>query len=330
MKKKKITIALIVAVIFSVLFALLFKWAQTGDPFQPETILYGTIILLDIIILGSIANRAFYRYSRWSSDVLRKRMAGTFLLFVLLALVISLLLVSGGVYAFFLIRGLDTSHFLSNLIHLELPGALKQFSIWILIGSAAFFFLIWRKAIGREQELREENLKYRYRTLKSQVNPHFLFNSLNTLSELVYQDPEKADAYIQKLAAIYRYILDHEDSDLVPLKEEMEFVRQIRLDIELPGSDTYSIIPVSLQILVENALKHNARSEGSPLEIRIRACEGYLEVSNPVQPRNQMQDTPGTGLTNLQERVRLIMGKELTVSEENNRFIAKMPYFRSA
>jgi len=341
MKKNKKIIALLSAIVFSVLFSILFKWAQTGHPFQPDTILYGTIFLLNIIVLGSIANKLFHRYSKWSSVEFRKHIVRTLVLFIFLALVFSLLLVSAGVYVYYLVMGFDTSVYLSNLIHLELTGAIKQFSIWILIGSAVSFYLIWRKAIAREQELKMENLKYRYRNLKSQVNPHFLFNSLNTLSEIVYQDPKKADAYIQKLSGIYRYILDHEETDLVPLEEELEFVRKyfelqkerdqetIRLDMEMPGADEYRVIPVSLQILVENALKHNTRSGESPLEIQVRGGEDCIVVSNPLRTRNHLQESPRTGLANLQERVRLLLEKDLDISEENDMFVVKLPVIRA-
>jgi LytS/YehU family sensor histidine kinase len=138
----------------------------------------------------------------------------------------------------------DTTHYLRFLFQVELPGAIKSFSIWILLGSAFFFYTIWRQAIEREQQLREENLKYKYKNLKTQVNTHFLFNSLNTLSEIIYADTKKADNYIQKLSEIYRYILEHEETDWIPLNEELAFVNQyfelqkereddkIRLDID--------------------------------------------------------------------------------------------------
>ncbi|HDS07493.1 MAG TPA: hypothetical protein ENO05_07685 [Bacteroides sp.] len=337
MKKNKKAIAFFSALIFSILFSLLFKWGQTGDPFRPETILYGTVVFVLVIILGGIASRSFQKFSNKPSAALRKNFLPYYILSVIMALVISIVTVSAGVYLFFLIRGLDTTHFLEQLVRVELPGAIKQFAIWILIGSAFFFYIIWRKAIDREQKLREENLKYRYRNLKAQVRPHFLFNSLNTISELVYEDAAKADQYIRELSGIYRYILDNEDTDLIPLERELEFVMKyfdlqkardndkIRLHVDIRGADRFRVIPVSVQMLVENALKHNARSEENPLEIHIGQSEGSVMVSNVIHRKSTLQSSPGTGLENLRERVKTVMGRELEVSEENDRFCVILP-----
>lgn len=342
MKRKKLALALTASILFSLIFSLVFKWGQTGgDPFNAGTIMYGTVIFLNIIILGSIAYWSFQKKSNSIAKCLRKNILPAFLLFVLMALFISLLIVSIGVYALYLVQGKDTAHFFGQLFYIELPSAIKQLAIWILIGSAFFFYIIWRKALEREQKLREENLKYKYQNLKSQVNPHFLFNSLNTLSEIVYEDAKKADEYIRKLSGIYRYILENEEIDLVPLNKEVEFVKQyfdiqkfrdkdrIFLDIDLQAADEFKIVPVSLQILVENALKHNSRSEGSPLKIRIERNGDKILVSNNIQKKNLLETTSKTGLLNLKERVKLILDKDLVTEEENGRFMVELPIIKS-
>ena len=341
MKKNKRTIAFILALIFSIVFSLLFKWVQTGNPFKPETLMYGIIVFLNILITGGVAFSIFHKNANKSTIQVKKNILPSFLLFVLFALVVSLSLVSIGVYIFYLIKGLDTTNFLTQLIHVELSGAIKQFSIWILIGSAFFFYIIWRKAIEREQKLREENLKYRYQNLKSQVNPHFLFNSLNTLSEIVYEDAKIADKYIQKLSGIYRYILENEEIDLVPLNKEIEFVKQyfeiqkvrdndkILLEIDFQDASKFKVAPVSLQILVENALKHNSRSEKLPLKIRIERNIDNIVVSNNIQRKNILESKLKTGLLNLKERVKLILNKDLIYEENNNQFIVKLPIIKS-
>lgn len=341
MKKNKKTIAFISALIFSFIYSLLFKWAQTGNPLKAETIIYGTIIFLNIIIVGSIAHNSFYKFSNKPAIQLKKIIIFSYILFVLIALAVSLSLVSIGVYIFYLIKGLDTSNFIEQLIYVELSAAIKQFAIWTLIGSGFFFYIIWRKAIEREQKLREENLKYKYRNLKSQVNPHFLFNSLNTLSEIVYEDAEMADKYIQKLSRIYRYLLENEETDLISLNEEIEFVqhyfelRKVRdndtilLKIDLQNTDKFKVVPVSVQILVENALKHNSRSEKIPMKIQINRTDDYIIVSNNIQRKNIMENSSRTGLINLKERVNLILKRELVIMEENNQFIVKLPFVNS-
>jgi len=341
MKKRKVIIAFIASLVFSVLFALLYKWRQTGDPFQSETLVYGAIIFVNIVILGGIGYGILSRFIGQSASQTKRQIIPAFLIFVLVALVISLSLVSLGVYLFFLIKGFSTSNFITHLFTVELKSAFRQFSVWILLASAFFFYIIWRKTLEREQKLREENLKHKYRSLKSQVNPHFLFNSLNTLSEIVYVDAKKADNYIQKLSGIYRYILENEETDFVPLNEELEFVKQyfalqkerdndkISLEIEIQNAEGYKIIPVSLQLLVENALKHNSMSYEKPLDIHISHGNEYVIVSNNIQRKNILESSTHTGLSNLKDRVKLIMGKEIIISEENNKFTVKLPIIRA-
>ncbi len=340
MKKNKKVIAFFSALIFSIVFSLLFKWGQTGTPFKAETLLYGIIIFLNILIMGSVAFWSFQKYSNKPVNQVKKNIFPSFLLFVLFALVISLSLISIGVYMFYQIKGLDTTNFLNQLFQVELSSAIKQFSIWILIGSAFLFYIIWRKSIEREQTLREENLKYKYQNLKSQVNPHFLFNSLNTLSEIVYDDAKIADKYIQKLSGIYRYILENEEIDLVPLNKEIEFVKQyfeiqrvrdndkILLEIDFQDADEFIVVPVSLQILVENALKHNSRSEKVPLKVSIVRNNDKIVVSNNIQRKNILESKSKTGLLNLKERVKLILDKDLIYEEVNNQFIVKLPVIK--
>jgi two-component system, LytTR family, sensor kinase len=341
MKKNKKVLAFVSALIVSVLFSLLFKWGQTGNPFQAETIMYGTIFFLNALITGSLGFWFYKKFSKKSSYELKRNVIAAFCLFIVLALIISLTLVSIGVYIFYLVEDIDTSNFVKNLFQLELTGALKQFSVWLLIGSVFFFYIIWRKAVEREQILREENLTYRYRTLKSQVNPHFLFNSLNTLSELIYSDAREADSFLQKLSGIYRYVLENEEKELIPLEEEVKFVMQyfnlqkqrdndkIALIINLEDTKNYQIIPVSMQMLVENALKHNSISREKPLQIRITRNEDNIVVSNNIQRKNTIERTTRMGLLNLSERVRLILGKELIVSEVNDEFVVKLPIIRT-
>ncbi len=230
--------------------------------------------------------------------------------------------------------------FLTQLFKYELSYANRNLLIWLWAFSIVFFYILWRKSSRKEQSLREENLKYRYQTLKSQVNPHFLFNSLNTLSELLYTDVKKADNYLQKLSAIYRYVLENEEKDLIPLPEELGFVQQyfnlqkerdndkIFLDIVISDAAEYKVIPVSLQQLTENALKHNSRSREKPLIIRITIDRDYIVVSNTIQRKTVLENSTQTGLTNLKERVSLITGRELIVHEDNDQFVIKLPVIR--
>jgi len=338
MGKKKLFIFIGFILGFSVLFSFFFKWAQTGNPFHPETILYGSVIFINALITGSIAYRIFRKYSSKSPIEYKRIIIPVFLIFILVTLLISLSLVGIGVYVYYLMKGYDTSHFMNTLFKVEYPGAIKQFTIAIVVGALLFFYCIWRKSVEREQILREENLRYKYKTLKAQINPHFLFNSLNTLSELIYSDVTGADNYVQMLSGIYRYVLENEEKDIVPLDDEITFVKNYFMLHKVRDNDKISlivnlnkakknlgIIPVSLQLLLENALKHNSRSYEKPLQIIITVEDDFVTVTNAIQRKNSIENSTQKGLINLSDRVRLILGKELWFTEKEGIFTVKLP-----
>ena len=192
--------------------------------------------------------------------------------------------------------------------------------------------------IKRIEKTTEEKMRYHYETLKNQLNPHFLFNSLNTLSSIIYQDVTLADRYIVKLSSIYRYILDQYENKLINLENELEFVKdyfylqqlrdedRIQLEIDILHPEKYQILPVSLQLLVENAFKHNAASIEKPLVIKISGVsDGYISVENNRQPKQQLSGSFQIGLKNLAERVKIITGKELKTEQSSIYFCVKIP-----
>ena len=338
MKKRKKTIALLVAaVLFSFGFSMIVSLSQGLPPFDMTTIVFGITILISVLSIGYLYNRILESNSTKSVVQLKKRLIPSFLFLLLATAFIALSLYYAGGFVLFKLRGWNTANFFSRI---DL-SAIISLSIGLLLCCIVFLYATWQQAVAREQQLREKNLKYRYRTLKTQVNPHFLFNSLNTLSEIIYEDTPRADRYIQRLAGVYRFILDHEETDLVPLREELDFVNQyfslqserdehkIYLDIRVKNAEQYSIIPISLQILIENALKHNAASVEQPLRMEITNDDNYVVVSNNIQRKSILSDSSGMGLLNLQERAQLITHKEVVISGENNRFIVKLPVIKS-
>lgn len=336
-KTKVFILSGVFGLLFGVIYSSLFTWIQTENPFKLETFVFGTMVLVDFLVVGGFGYLLFKSSSSISSAQLKKKIVHLFIFFVLGAFLVTFLTLSLTNYLLFWAKGYETDNFLKHLFHDEFPIAIKQFFIWILIAAVIVFYMIWHQAIDREQMLREENLKYKYQTLKTQVNPHFLFNSLNTLSELVYMDSKKADNYIQKLAGVYRYILDNGENDMISLEEEITFVKQYfdlqkertgnkaQIDIDIKNADKFRIIPISLQILVENALKHNSMSEEYPLKICIVSDNEYVTVSNEIQRKNRFDHSLGTGLANLKERAKLITGKEVIISQNNNMFEVMLP-----
>jgi sensor histidine kinase YesM len=339
MKKMKIFFTFVFAILVSISFTSFVLWRSGQGLLDTPSLVINLMNTVIVSMVVYIFHKTLQYTTTLSTAQLRRKLLSLLFAFLFSTILLGLLIFSLGLYLLFLLKGYDTSGFLKHLIQEELPDAFTPFAIGILISSIIFFYHTWRQAIDREQQLREENLLYQYRNLKSQVNPHFLFNSLNTLSELIYTDTQKADTYIQQLAHIYRYILDNEDTALIPLDEEITFVTQyfdlqkerdgdkIRLEMQLEQTAPYSIIPVSLQIMVENALKHNAASEDNPLVIRMRQTDGYMEVSNTIRKKNSLPtgDSSGTGLANLRERIRLTTGKEMRIAQDEHTFSIKIP-----
>ncbi|WP_288895780.1 histidine kinase [uncultured Alistipes sp.] len=198
--------------------------------------------------------------------------------------------------------------------------------------------------IESHRELRSERGKkhralFHYDRLKQQINPHFLFNSLNILDYLVQEhETERASAFIRKLAATYRYMLKKADEQLVPLEEELEFARQyidllqerftkgfeVEVDIPRPLLRRY-VVPCCLQLLIENAIKHNVVSPEQPLHVRIAAAGDRLTVSNNLQLRMNAPASTGVGLRNIRQQYLDTAGAPILVERTDTEFRVQLP-----
>ncbi|MBE0662673.1 MAG: PAS domain-containing protein [Bacteroidales bacterium] len=187
--------------------------------------------------------------------------------------------------------------------------------------------------------LQKENLQSQFDVLKQQVNPHFLFNSLNVLISLIKLEPNLAETFTERLAKVYRYVLENRDENLVPVKTEMDFLRAyvFLIDTRFQGKviikiefdeekENRLILPLSLQLLIENAIKHNVFSTKSPLTIRLFIDDnGYLNVVNNLQVREKHIASTGIGLNNISSRYSLICDKAPVFEQSQHEFIAKIP-----
>lgn len=205
-----------------------------------------------------------------------------------------------------------------------------------LISNAIMFFKNWKEAAVQQEKLKREQLTMQYETLKSQVNPHFLFNNLNSLTSLISTNPEKAINFIKQLSEVYRYVLDQKDHELVALETELKFLesyvflQKIRFETNLniqievnPGK--FKVIPLSVQMLVENAIKHNEISDKNPLYIRIFSTEDdYLKVENRLQKKSGSEGS-GSGIQNIKDRYEFFTSKKVIISENTEKFIVSIP-----
>ena len=209
--------------------------------------------------------------------------------------------------------------------------------LYTAINSGEHFFKQWRQSLVQTEELKRENLIAQYETLKSQVNPHFLFNSINTLIGLIQEDKQLAVEYGHHFAQVYRYILEKSKKELVLLKEELEIIEthaillkarfgeHLALKVDVPDQKGY-IPPLTLQMLLENAIKHNVISKKHPLIIDIRQKDRTLLISNNVLRKNQTENSTGIGLKNIQNRYQYLSKEHMVkIKETKNQFIVELP-----
>lgn len=208
-----------------------------------------------------------------------------------------------------------------------------------LFGILYLYIKLRERSLRKVNRLQEERMRFEYEHLRSQVNPHFLFNSLNTLSSLIEEDKEKAIDYTTQLSDLYRSVLSHRNVDLIKLSEEMEIIQNymyiqqtrfgdaLKLQIEIPPHilETKKIIPLALQILVENAIKHNVVSRSEPLIIYISANEQLITVKNDLRPKITKEKGEGLGLSNIRRRYSLITKDDITYTISNNQYIVSLP-----
>jgi len=198
-----------------------------------------------------------------------------------------------------------------------------------------------RSADLLEEKIKKENLSFQYESLRNQIDPHFLFNSFSVLNSLIQQDQKLATDFLTKLSNIYRYLLDNKENKVSSLKSELEFLDSylflmkirhdgcIIEDIQVNESDKiYSIPTVSLQILVENAIKHNSFNEKKPLKVFILTENGYLVVKNELNIRKTAKISAGIGLQNIQKRYKLHTSKEVAIDKKDSHFIVKLPLLK--
>lgn len=228
-------------------------------------------------------------------------------------------------------------------------GNMLWIHIFTIIGAlaiAAFFhargFMInWKASIAKEstkQEIVAKTETAKFESLKNQIDPHFLFNSLNVLTSLISENPKQAERFTTKLSKIYRYVLEQRNKELIPLKEELNFARtymellQMRFEdaiqFEIPAdvsNEELKIVPLSLQLLLENAVKHNVVSSNKPLVLRIFEEDGFLIIENNITPKEAIGKSTKIGLRNITDRYRLLTKRSVSITNNQKTFKVSLP-----
>ena len=216
-------------------------------------------------------------------------------------------------------------------------------SLLLTLVVTIIFHLIYFYKKSQESKLKEQKViagtaSAQFESLKNQIDPHFLFNSLNVLSSLIEENPENAQKFTTSLSKIYRYVLEQKDKELVSVEEELKFAKTYMnlLKMRFENSITYDVssefinpdakvVPLSLQLLLENTIKHNVVSENKPLRIKIYIENNYLTVENNLQKKEVLQERKGVGLQNIVDRYGLLSERKVLVEETVDFFRIKIP-----
>jgi sensor histidine kinase YesM len=232
-----------------------------------------------------------------------------------------------------------------NTFSNEFRGTIiSEYIIFVVVASIIYsisFFKAWREQVRETERVKSEALALKYQVLQDQINPHFLFNSLNVLGSLIDIDVQKAKEFTRELSLFYRNVLQFKDQDIISLKDEIAFVekyiylQQIRfgeaLDVEIVtnGKVGGNVIPLSLQALVENAIKHNEISKANPLKIVIAISEeDKLIVENNIQPKKMIELSSKTGLANLIGRYEFLTGEKVEIVKNGDYFRVSLPLIK--
>ena len=231
---------------------------------------------------------------------------------------------------------------ISDFLNGEKPEYYKV-SLFLAVLISLVFYLAWYFKYRQENKVKEQKIiagtaSAKFDALKNQLDPHFLFNSLNVLTSLIVEDPEQAQKFTTSLSKVYRYVLEQKNKDLVTVDEELAFAKtyvrllkmrfedSIVFDIPEQGSGAETkIVPLSLQLLLENAVKHNVVTSTKPLRIRVYVEDGMLCVSNNLQEKQVVKKSSGVGLRNIQERYHILSKREVQIQRTNVDFTVKLP-----
>jgi len=228
--------------------------------------------------------------------------------------------------------------FLNN----EKPGYYLS-SLILAIGISLIFYATWYYKYRQETKVKEQKIiagtaSAKFDALKNQLDPHFLFNSLNVLTSLIEEDPHQAQKFTTSLSKVYRYVLEQKNKDLVSVEEEFQFAKtyvkllkmrfEDSIHLEIPEHSVNpeaKVVPLSLQLLLENAVKHNVVTSSKPLYIKVYEENGMLVVDNNLQEKQVVKKSSGVGLQNIQQRYGILTDKQVEIIKSDSDFRVKLP-----
>lgn len=254
----------------------------------------------------------------------------------------SIALITNGVYRHVDIKFFDNNVYWENNSSLN-PELTISLLMFYLLGYITFAYVQSQVTVKEKElkttQLEKENVIAQYKSLKAQIEPHFLFNSLSVLSSIVHTDANLASEFIVKLSKTLRYVIEKNEFALVPLREELAVINDyfyllktrfndgiaLLIEVDEKRLDTVFVPPASIQLLIENAVKHNKQSDENPLLIEIRLGTEYITVQNNLNKISSVEESTSIGLKNIRKRYRLLSGKEVIVQMIDGFFRVKLP-----
>lgn len=329
--------------IFLICATILFVGAWYINGLEWNTIytiaIYWIIIIVFLTVFG---NYILYRWLNllmpWENDSLKR---------ILYQLLLS------GIYT---TLSANLSYYLFKSLFTDFPPDIQQmillniYAIFIIIPVFSIFFGIffltkWKKATIAMEAAKKEAIKSELLALKNHIDPHFLFNNLNILSSLIEPENNAAQAFLEKFSEVYRYVLKHKDSEVILLSAELQFLEayiylintrfehQLAFSVDVDErSREYYLPTLTIQMLVENALKHNNFSSKNRLQIKVISQDDHLLISNTYNPKDSsvaVGDAAGSGLKNIEKRYELISNKKPEIEISENEFIVKIPLLKT-
>ena len=333
--KKGFVLCLKLTVIFGVLFSVVFT----------QTTLYGigmSFAISGLYCFGLGFGNGFINHYLsqkwdWITETNQRVSAG-----IIATILYTVPVVLGIDYVvFIIINGNNPADFFKeNFLWIHL------FYIILSLGISTFlhargFMINWKAAMTKQttkQEIVAKTETAKFESLKSQIDPHFLFNSLNVLTSLIGENPAQAEKFTTKLSKVYRYVLEQRNKELTPLEEELKFAKtymellgmrfEDAVKFTIPSTvnnKDLKIVPLSLQLLLENAVKHNVVSSAKPLEINIFEHDGFLHIENNINPKETIGKSTKVGLRNIADRYGLITNKRVIIENNNKTFKVSLP-----
>ena len=334
---KEIPRALIISV--SIFLVLLLVKVITGVAIRFDfhllvnfgyTMLYGLVLYFVNAILFIYLDK-FFEVDRFTKRRVFIGFLGSFILSILAIFLLRIfedVVVEGKTFSAFFQNEVLANYLVAVIITFFVTLAFHTF----------LFYKAYQENKVKQQKIIAGTANAKFESLKNQIDPHFLFNSLNVLSSLIEENPENAQRFTTSLSKIYRYVLEQKDKELVSVEEELAFAKtymnllkmrfENSLFYELPSTISNpeaKVVPLSLQLLLENTVKHNVVSEQKPLNIRIFMEDNYLVIQNDYQKKEVLQERKGVGLQNIINRYGIITNRKVLIEQNEQTFTVKIP-----